>query len=103
VAPTTPNFTLVYLSLDFVPAKAATDEVANGVHFVAAYVVKLKQNRISFATVGAWMLSQILEYTLNYLRFGCAAAACHVGDVVRLIPDVSVSLHNALALFALRT
>jgi hypothetical protein len=102
VALTTSHLTLVYLSLDFVPARAATDEVTNGVHFVAAYVVKFKQHRIGLATVHARVPTQILEYALNYLRFGCTTATGYVGDVTRLILSVPVSLHGTLALFTLR-
>jgi hypothetical protein len=55
VAPTAAHFALVYLSFNFAPANAATDEVANRVHFDAAHVVKFQQHRIRLAAVNARM------------------------------------------------
>jgi hypothetical protein len=101
VALTAAHLTLVYLSFDFAPAKAATNKVANRVHLVAAHMVKFKQHRICLAAVNARMVMQILENPFDYFRFGSTAVARHVGDMKRLIPGIPAPLYYSLALFTL--
>jgi hypothetical protein len=55
MASTTSHIAFVYLSFDFVPSTAPTDEVTNRVHFVTAYMIKFEQHRIQLTAVNTWM------------------------------------------------
>jgi hypothetical protein len=101
VATTTSHIAFVYLSFDFVPSTAPTDEVANRVHFIAAYMIKFEQYRIHLTAVNTRMVSQILKYSLNNLSFSSTATTGHIGDMTRFVSGVPIPLYQSLARFAL--